>query len=306
MFLEEYKKISEKIKEIDDFAKEQISKGVPDGLFCTALNEPQPTFNLAQCEKVVKGKNNSFIVLGRDRDSTLVSGTGGKGLTKNGMIDIVVGRMSSYINQKDELLTQEDGVNPSFACDAARIYISQRSLSVDKYFGIPKSKMGHKEDQKSCVALKADQTRIIAREKLVLYCGKGTFAGFSKEGELNSRGKPITLPPRIEFLTGDPKKLQPTVRGESLKKYLESVNKNFSKLTNIMMETNLQLATINTALAVLTVGAPPFSKFAMDSVFSVLETNNVALNIIKNEVTALDKLLVKGESSILSDTVYTS
>jgi len=306
MFLKEYQKIVEKIKEVDDFAKEQIAKGVPDGLFCTAINEPQPTFNLAPCEKAIKGKNNSFIVLGRDRDSTLVSGTAGKGLTKNGMIDIVVGRMSSYVNQKDELLTQEEAVNPNFACDAARIYISQRSTSVDKYFGIPKSKIGQKENQKSCVALKADHTRVIAREKLVLYCGKGTFAGFSKEGELNSRGKPITLPPRIEFLTGDPSKLEPLVKGEKLKKYLESVNKNLSDLTNIVMESNLQLTTINAALAVLSFGAPPFSKFAMDSVLSVLETNKVSLNIIKKEVAALDKLLVKGEASILSDTVYTS
>lgn len=306
MFLKEYQKIAESAKNVNDFVKEQIAKGVPDGLFCTAIKEPQPTFNLAQCEKVISGKNNSFIVLGRDRESTLVTGAGGRGLTKCGMIDLVAGRMSSYINQKDELLTQDHAVNPSFSTDAARVYLSQRCLSIDQYFGIPKSKIGAKEDQKSCVALKADHTRVIAREKLVLYCGKGTFQGFSKEGELNSRGKAITLPPRIEFLTGDPEKMEPLVKGLKLKTYLESLNKNVSSLANIVMEMNIQLASINLGLSVLTFGAPPFSKHFVDDITSVVEVNKMSLNLITEEINYLDKLLVKGDSSILSDTVFTS
>ena len=306
MFLKEYQKIVSKLKNIDDFANEQIAKGVPDGLFCTAVKEPQPSFNLAPCEKVISGKNNSFIVLGRDRESTLVSGAGGKGLTKCGMIDLVVGRMSSYINNREDLLTKDQGINPSFSTDAARVYISQRCLSVDKYFGLPKSTMGQKEDQKSCVALKADHTRIIAREKLVLFCGKGTFEGFSKEGELNSKGKAITLPARIEFLTGDPKKLEPVVKGTKLKEYLTKNNKNISSLVNIILEMNIQLTTINAVLTVLTVGAPPFSKYVADNIMSIVETNKTSLNLIKDEINYLDKVLVKGENSILSDTVYTS
>jgi hypothetical protein len=306
MFLKEYKKITKTLSNIDDFAKEQISKGVPDGLFLTPINEPIPTYNLAGCEKVISGKNNSSIVLGRDRESSLISGAGGKGLTKCGMIDMVVGRMSSYTNQKDELLTKEDAVNPSFSTDAARIYMSQRALSVDKYFGIPKSSLGQKEEQKSCVAIKSDHTRILAREKLVLYCGKGQFDGFSKEGELNSLGNGIVLPPRIEFLTGDPELLEPIVKGKKLKEYLENNNKNLSSLANIILDMNIQLGAINAVLSVLTVGAPPFSKHFLDNFTSILETNKVSLNLVKDEINYLDKLLVKGKNSILSDTVFTS
>lgn len=306
MFLEEYKKIAEATKNVGEFVKEQISKGVPEGLYCTALKEPQPVFNLAPCETIISGKNNSSIVLGRDRESTLVTGAGGQGLAKCGMIDLVAGRMSSYINQKDELLTKDNAVNPSFSTDAARVYISQRCLSIDRYFAIPKSKMGAKEDQKSCVALKADHTRIIAREKLVLYCGKGSFQGFSKEGELNSRGKAITLPPRIEFLTGNPDNLEPVVKGLKLKAYLESLNKNVSSLANIVMEMNIQLASINLGLSVLTFGAPPFSKHFVDNLTSIVDINKTSLNLITEEINSLDKLLIKGDSSILSGTVFTS
>lgn len=304
--INEYAAIVAALNVQDAFAKEQIAKGVPSGLFCTAINEPLPTYNAAQCEKVYHGKNNSSIVLGRDRESTLVSGAGGQGLTKCGMIDLVVGRMSSYVNQKEQLLTKEEGVNPSFSTDAARIYISQRALSVDDYFGLPKSALGPKEKQKSCVVIKSDQTRIIAREKLVLFCGKGKFAGFDSQGELNSRGKAITLPARIEFLTGNPKALEPIVKGRKLKEYLENLNVNISSLIDVSLQTNLQLATINMALSILTVGAPPFSKYFVDDVMAVLELNKTSLELIKNEVNYLDKLLLKGQNSILSDTVFTS
>jgi hypothetical protein len=306
MYLKEYQKIVEKLKNMDDFAKDQIAKGVPDGLFCTALNEPQPTYNLAPCEKSISGKNNSFIVLGRDRESSLISGAGGKGLTKCGMIDLVAGRMSSYINQKDDLLTQDDAVNPSFSTDAARVFISQRALSVDKYFGLPKSDKGQKEDQKSCVAIKSDHTRIIAREKLVLYCGKGSFAGFSSEGELNSRGNVIALPPRIELLSGDPENLEPVVRGKKLKEYLEKLNKNISSLTNNLIEVNTHLATLNFAVSIVMGGAPPFSSNAVANTLSILEANKTSINLVKQEINSLDTLLVKGEKSLLSDTVFTS
>jgi len=295
------------MKQADSFAKEQIAKGVPDGLFCTIIKEPQPKFNQAPCEKIIAGKNNSFIVLGRDRTSTLISGAGGKGLTKCGMIDLVVGRMSSYANKNDKLLTGDQAVNPNFASDAARVYISQRSLSVDKYFGIPESSLGPRSEQKSTVALKADHTRIMAREKLVLFCGKGNFEGFSKvDGELNSLGNAIALPARIEFLTGDPKKLEPLVLGNKLKEYLVESNKNFTALNNTVLNLATQLATINCALAVLCLGAPPFSKFVVDDIMNAIDQSITALNGSLNKANQLDSLLIKGAGSILSDTVYTS
>jgi len=307
MFLKEYKKLAKSFKLIDDFAKEQIAKGIPDGLFCTAVKEVLPTFNQADCEKIISGKNNSFIVMGRDRDSTLISGAAGKGMLKCGMIDITAGRMSSYVNKSDTILDDDSAVNPNFASDACRIYVSQRALSVDKYFGLPHSDFGPHCEQKSTVAIKSDQTRIISREKLVLYCGKGNFEGFSKiDGELNSLGNPIVLPPRIEFLTGSPEKLQPLVLGNNLKKYLVQSNENFTTLSNIVKSISQQLVLINGAVSILAAGAPPFSKFMADSFINTLECNIVALNKTVKQANALDGLLVKGEGSILSDTVFTS
>ena len=66
----------------------------PMGKFCTKLDESVPRFEYAPCEKVIKNKNNCFIVLGRDRFSSLASGYGGMGATGAGMIDLVVGRLA--------------------------------------------------------------------------------------------------------------------------------------------------------------------------------------------------------------------
>ena len=305
--LKEYIKIANSHTQITEYAKEQISLGVPDGMFCTALNEPQGNFIQAQCEKVISGKNSNYIVLGRDRNSHLASGAGGAGLTKASAIDLVAGRMSSFINKNDELLTTQNLIGPNFAADAARVYITQKSLNIDDYFALPKSDRGQSPKMKSAVALKADQVRLISREKMVLYCGKGMFEGFSPmDGELNSLGNKISLPPRIEFLTGDPEKLHPLVLGNNLKKYLIQNNKNISDLINQVMKINTQLATINMGLTILSAGAPPFSKFVTDNIKDVVDNITMGLNQITQETNYLDKMVAKGSDSILSDTVFTS
>ena len=79
-------------------------------------------------------ENNSWIVLGRDRNASRMSGYGGKGDTQCASIDIVAGRMGSEVEAFDA-----DGeslfINPSFKKDAARIYISQKT-DIDKYFDL--------------------------------------------------------------------------------------------------------------------------------------------------------------------------
>ena len=91
-----------------------------------------------------------------------------------------------------------------------------------------------------------------------------------------------------------------------MKEYLTKNNENISSLVNIILEMNIQLTTINAVLTVLTAGAPPFSKYVADNIMSIVETNKTSLNLVKDEINYLDKVLVKGENSILSDTVYTS
>ena len=56
---------------------------------------PVPEFNLTAGEKVIC-HNNSWIVLGKDRDASSKSGFGGQGSKDAFMIDLVAGRASSY------------------------------------------------------------------------------------------------------------------------------------------------------------------------------------------------------------------
>ena len=79
-------------------------------------------------------ENNAWIILGRDRPASVMSGYGGKGDTQAASIDIVAGRMGSEVRAFDES-GEKLFVNPSFKKDAARIYISQKS-DIDKYFDL--------------------------------------------------------------------------------------------------------------------------------------------------------------------------
>ena len=87
------------------------------GYYHTKLIEPLPHFVTAPCEKEIRGKNNTYIILGRDRPGTVASGYGAKGATGAGTIDIVVGRMATARGGP------KDGVDVhnSFFADAARM-----------------------------------------------------------------------------------------------------------------------------------------------------------------------------------------
>jgi len=132
------------------------------GIAGDALHEPIPNYIKASNETVYSGANNTWIVLGRDRPSSKLSGYGGRGHTQAGSIDIVVGRMGSK---------PQSGVfvDPNFEIDAARIYISQKT-DVDKNFKLANGRVGPAE-AKSAIALKADGIRIIGREGIKLVTG---------------------------------------------------------------------------------------------------------------------------------------
>ena len=67
-----------------------------------AIAEPVPEYIEAPCETVMQGQNNSFIVMGRDRPASRLSGYGGKGDTQASMIDMCVGRMAWAPKSQDE------------------------------------------------------------------------------------------------------------------------------------------------------------------------------------------------------------
>lgn len=182
------------------------------------LYEPsnQVIFNNSVAEKVFKGENNTWIVLGRDRSSTLSSGFGGKGHSKSGAIDIVVGRVSALDGNK----LQNKKVNPSFAADAARIYISQKT-NIDEYMMIGKvNKLN--SGPCSAIGIKADDIRLIARNSMKLV---------TRTDSLLSNNKIPYETMGIQLIANnDETSLQPLVLGKNLENALANLNDNLAIL----------------------------------------------------------------------------
>ena len=146
-------------------------EGLPEGEQATLLglgnvetsNWDVPALVLASNEELIR-RGNAAIRLGKDRESHLFSGFGGKPGSHNAAIDIVAGNMGWCAR-----LDLERPVNPDFKMDAARIYISQKS-NVDGYFELSPGNVGNTsmKDPRSTVAVKADTVRIIGRENIKL------------------------------------------------------------------------------------------------------------------------------------------
>ena len=208
------------------------------GINCTQLIEPLPNFIEAASEKVTKGKNNSYIVLGRDRPSTRSSGYGGLGDTQAGMIDIVVGRMGSDvrgINKNGEkIFTDSD-----FRKDAARIYISQKA-DIDDYFRISTDNSPDSQTM-SAIGIKADDVRIIARQNIKLVTGTDPT---------NSRNGAVLSVGGIDLIAGnDDQDLQSIVKGDNLTEFLSELVTKISQLNGTLINfVNYQLQFNNATL----------------------------------------------------------
>lgn len=201
------------LQHISDIADGSVACGVGN----THIMEPVPAYNQAEVEEVISNKYNSFIVLGKDRSGSKLTGYGGMGDTQCAAIDIVTGRMgyqaSQYING------QRQFVNPDFSKDAARIYISQKT-DIDSNFKIVNGKVGL-SIAKSGIALKADAIRIIGREGIKI------VTGIDKENSQGGIRKSIY---GIDLIAGNiDKDLQPLVKGnnvlDAIKKIIEYIDK---------------------------------------------------------------------------------
>lgn len=183
-----------------------------NGFFNGSLYEPsnQVVFNSSIAEKVFYGENNTFIVLGRDRESDLESGNGGKGHIKCGAIDIVAGRISRA--KASDL--KDSKVNPSFGSDAARVYLSQKT-NVDKYLNIGRFPIKDGSRACSAVAIKADDIRIVARNSLKIV---------TRTDAVLSNGKRPFSTMGIQLIANnDERGLQPLVLGNNLVSALASL-----------------------------------------------------------------------------------
>jgi hypothetical protein len=305
-----------KIPSVDDIIQEQIDLGVEEGFFCTTLREPVPEFRKSQCERVITQSpspggpnNNCFIVLGRDRPSSLLSGCGGSGYSSCGMIDLVVGRYA--LNSAHEMakggkpIGPEEKANPNFITDAARIYITQKSLNIDEYFGLKNTKTPVSVlTEKSAIGIKADHVRMIGRETVRIYCGRATnVEGLGKDGETNTLGGRLSRP-RIDLVAGSEDNLQPAVLGDNLKEYLTAIEEQF-KNTNMNINTiATQLMAINGLLAIVAFTTPFAKNFAGD-IELFTESITGAINSEIRKINFLDSFeVIKGAKSILSNSVF--
>jgi len=194
------------------------------GVGCDDLVEPVPNYLSAKCEKVISGKNNAWIVLGRDRPGSRLSGYGGKGDTQAASIDIVVGRMGSadvqQVNEKNEQLWTD----PNFKKDSSRVYISQKT-DVDKNFGLSQGKVGNSH-AKAAIAIKSDAVRVIAREGIKL---------ITRTDVKNSQGAKVETVSGIDLIAGnDDTDLQSIPKGENLAEALKRITHHLDKLNGIV------------------------------------------------------------------------
>ena len=193
------------------------------GVACKRTLEANPLFNKAECEVDLCNESNAGVVVGRDRPGTKTTGYGGKGHTQCGMVDIVAGRMGSYVREVDnegELVF----ANPDFKVDAARIYISQKT-DIDDNFHLTKGSVGNSRG-KSGIGIKADDLRLIARNGIKLITGTDAR---------DSQGDRQTATVGIDLLAGnDSSQLQPLVKGNNLVECLADLQKEIEDLREIV------------------------------------------------------------------------
>lgn len=211
-----------KINGADQIGKQKIDPNRKYGFNNDVCEEPYNDFvyNTAPCETVYKGQNNAYIVFGRDRFSDWNSGYGGKGHGKDSALDIVVGRLSSV----DATTLINQYVNPNYAADASRIYISQKT-DIDDNFGIVEGYSG-KSVARAGIAVKSDDVRIIARNSMKLVVNSG---------EKTSTDDPIISFNGVELLNNmDNTEPQPIPLGNNLVAVLKDVLDRIHELNGVV------------------------------------------------------------------------
>jgi hypothetical protein len=224
------------------------------GLNCQNLVEPVPQFDRADCDSgdSFKGKNNAWIVLGRDRPAGLETGYGGLGQTQAGAVDIVVGRMAGTNTGP----MADRRVAPNFFTDAARIYVSQKT-DIDSNFAL----VGDTQSiARSGIGIKADAVRLIGREGVKIVTGKGkNLGGVGQGGERNSQGGEIETVAGIELIAGndvESEALEPIAKAGMLAETLTEIVDYINSLANIVNEMAKNQSQLNQTLATHTHEVP--------------------------------------------------
>ena len=291
----------EKLNRVDRESKSYLTKGYAGG----SLKEPLPLYNEAECEKVIGGANNTWIVLGRDRPQGLISGR--MNYSQAGAIDIVVGRMGAHVVE-----CEKDGeklhVDPMFSHDAARIHISQQT-DIDLNFRLAPGKVGSpgltsevyklgnksfgsEKQPMSGIALKADGVRIIARRgiKLVTMQASGESISTNKTKTSSIKGIDLIAGNQTEGKYFD---IQPIVKGDNLVKCLDELIVKIGKLDAIVFGFAKYQHEFNAALAnhqhhgidgkTLTAISFPVARIGENTCKALLDTTMTNLEDIRAE-----------------------
>jgi len=182
-------------------------------------------------ETTVSKGDNSFIVLGKSREDSIVSGPYAvSGVINANSIDIVVGLGYAPSIKKSDLLT--GSVNPSFIYDKARVYLTE-GMEIDKAFGITKyGTSDNNEKFLSSVITKADAVRVISRSNVKIITGKildddGSTSHTSAGGvELIS----------VDASNAEENSLQPMVLGNNLKDTLDDMIEHINNLHDLLSD----------------------------------------------------------------------
>jgi len=263
------------------------------GAGCKRLNEPVPSYIKAECEKVIEGDNNTYIVLGRDRPGSRLTGYGGKGHTQCGSIDIVTGRAS-----KDAVSNLKDGTpigtEPDFRKDAARIYISQKT-DIDKNFNlkplrgeISKEKNGNLEllsDSRSGIGLKADCIRIMGRQDIKICTGMDDRN--SQDGKLKTVGTISLIAGNYD---GVENVIQPIVKAYSASEAFKAILILINQLRTTLIGAIEIQKKYNKALASHVHHSPFYGQPTSVSVAAESEGKQAVKNHFSRTITSLDKL----------------
>ena len=200
-----------------------------------------PTYDKAQCEKIIADGNNNFIIMGRDRPNTKDSGYGSQGATAAARIDLIAGMASNFPGTAGAKSygppCSGTVVNPNFAMDGARVYISQQA-DIDAYMGITTAHGSNKTPNsigESAIGLKADAIRIHARKDVKIVTGRMLATSTGKAGELLAHGGKNESVGSISFIAGNyggyrnsrgrlsTPLLQPLVKGDTLAQCLQEM-----------------------------------------------------------------------------------
>ena len=316
--------------------------GKNQGIANKSLREPTPTYEKAGSEKIDKGNNNTYIIQGRDRPSVLQSGYGGKGATQSGRIDLIAGLASSY-KHSDRTYgppNKQTLVNPNFAIDAARVYISQKA-DIDEYMGLAPV-IGQPEGNRSAIGLKADQIRIHSRQDIKIVTGRGRFEGLGDSGERLSTGGSNDVTGKISFIAGNyteeeeyisfnileahklgkarKRKLQPVVKGDNLVMCLNDMVDLISQLSQFVGLNTVLIRSLNSnfmshAHPVAGPVTGPINSSLPFSLTSAINNEMTAvtrkhfsngLGMMKNTYLSLNDDPVKGALYINSNFVFTT